>query len=141
MFFPRKDYFSHCQYSLVSFSSLCRVGNAWISPAHITASIVILVHFMFRLSCWWDFWYIFSDVSRRQSLTENFLFLWILLFFCPFLQCPMSNGCKSCVLDVSTRTEFYNYEFSFIVYFSNGLCQLKDEVSFMLSEDYTCPWV
>lgn len=54
-----------------------------ISPIHIDWSVgVVIVQVVFRQQYWWNFMGgNFCDSSRKQNLTEDFLFLGILNFF------------------------------------------------------------
>lgn len=46
---------------------------------------LLLIHLIFRQSCWWDILGVASDITRRPSLTTNSLVLWLLPSFQPLL--------------------------------------------------------
>lgn len=100
--FPREDYFSRSHHILVACSSLSRVETPWTCPSHINMSTGVLVQFMFRQPCWWDFVSIAFWHSQETWSHSRFpvpLALTVLLPCLP--QWPLNPRCRSCVVNVS----------------------------------------
>lgn len=121
--FPRQHYFSQFQHSFPACHFLSWVDiSSWASLFNISKSISILVHFIFKPSCWWDFTDETSDIPRRHSLTINSFIFWLLHSFWPwFLSLRWS-----CMEASSVRAGLHNGAFWLVVLFCNGLYLLQD---------------
>lgn len=94
-----------------------------LSLFHITMPVgVIAVLVIFKQPCWWNFMALDSDISRRHSLTANFLILLFLQFFCCLLPCFLSLNCGSCIAVISVGMELHNSAFLLVVGSCAGLC-------------------
>lgn len=78
---------SYSQHSLVAVVLCMSVRHYGFFPIHFHKSIVVLVLFMFRQSCWWDF---MDVVSVWHSLTANSDPLALTICLRSLLQCLKS---------------------------------------------------
>ena len=98
VFFSAIDYIFLSQYSLlVCSSSLCRVEASWSLPCplcHVfVVVVVVVVQFIFRQSCWWDFVSEVFDIIMRHNLITNSLILQFCHSFCFILgSVPLTAG-------------------------------------------------
>jgi hypothetical protein len=94
----------------------------WYSPCSAHDWTVTLVRLMG----------VASDVTRRHTLTESFLTLWLFCLLASLLQCPLS----SCI-----HWDWALQLCRFIVAFCSGLHLLQREVSLMRGEGHFFPTV
>lgn len=114
--FHRRHYFSQFQHSFPACDFLSWADiSSWASLFNISMSISILVHFIFKLACWWDFTDETPDIPRRYSLTINSFIFWLLQSFWPWF---LSLRCRSCIEASSVRAVLHNCEFWVVVFFS-----------------------
>lgn len=133
------DYLSLPKLFLVDCSSFSRAQESLAFPIHFSIStIVVLVQLVFRHSCWWDSMGVDSNITRRHSLTANFLIDPLALpFFSPPLQQHSLRLCAGIVLCMYPQLWFQ------LLYctFYNVLYQLQRKVSFMEDKNYTDLWI
>lgn len=91
---------------------------------------VALVQLTVGQSHWWELMSTASDVTRRHSLTLNFLILWLSLFH----NVPWAYAMGLCV-DVAIETGIHNSAFGLVVLLCTGLHLLKREVFLMKGKD------
>lgn len=93
--FPGKHYFSSSHQSLVACSFFYfRLRLHELFPFCMSSSVdTIFVQVIFRQPCWGDFMGVASDTSKRDNLTADFFFLWLLQScFSVFWNAPWTLG-------------------------------------------------